>query len=596
MCQKFADRLKALHFAISHSGCDLVIIPNSDPHQSEYLCRHDQFVQWLTGFTGSNATLLATAEYIGLWTDSRYTLQAESELSDLSIEIHQVGPPGYNTPLSWILSNASQYKVVKVGLDGRLFNHRLITSWSTEFEKLNIELVDDIEIASQIMNDRVPLPQDKIFIHNKEFEGRSKSTKLRELRKLMSDQAITHYLVTALDEIAWLLNLRGFDYEYSPVFRAYCIVSQNEVILFINKSKVDRATTAFLSESKIRLEEYQAIYDWDWSQYTSLKLCVDPGVINHRLYQSIPSQLTQEFNSPIATLKSAKSAEEIAHIKSAMIKDGVALAKAFYWLEENVESNQIDEVDFSRVLTDQRSLRKNFHGNSFEPIVGFQGNGAIVHYRPIKESCSLIQSNGILLCDSGGQYHDGTTDITRTITLGHATPHVKKCFTLVLKGLISLSTAQFPIGTSGKHLDSMARRHLWKHGLNYGHGTGHGVGYFLNVHEGPLSISPRSSDKVLLEPGMITSIEPGYYEKNEFGIRIENLVVVRESDQDGFLKFETLTLFPVDRNLIDPSLITLDEIDWLNEYHEMVRRSLSSNLNEKEQEWLTTKCSPIFSS
>ena len=595
MCQKFKNRINLFCQAVHSSRYDIVVIPNKDPHQSEYLCEHDKFIQWLTGFTGSAATIIATHDQLFLWTDSRYQVQAHNELSGLPIQIHITGPPTYSNPFQWAIDNIQAYNIRSVGLDGMLFTHNQIRDWMSKLEGYQVELGTDLDLISPIFKDRPPLSKEPVFIHPRHFVSAPIINKLDMVREKMSQSKTTHCILSSLDDIAWVLNLRGRDFEFSPLFKSYCIIGLDDVTLFVDGDKINSHVADYLDASKVRIASYKDIYRFDWNVQHTVCLSADPGQINHSLFSSLPLDSIVESTNPVTLLKCLKNDQELGHIKNAMRKDGVALVKAFMWLEEQIYKGSVDEIGFANKLTKERSRQPDYHGISFYPIVGFNSNGAIVHYRPSKDTSLPLDKNGILLCDSGAQYLDGTTDITRTVCFDEVENRVKECYTLVLKGLIALSSAVFPKGTSGLNLDILARSFLWNAGLDYGHGTGHGVGYFLNVHEGPVSISPRSRCSQALSPGIVTSIEPGYYEEGSFGIRIENLVAVKSANAEGFLSFDTLTLFPLDVKLIQSSLLNKDEISWINQYHEKVLISLSEHLEPKEKDWLSKKCSPIFS-
>ncbi len=582
--------LHLIRSQMTNDRIDAVIITDSDPHMSEYIATYWQLRQWLSGFTGSAGTLVITQDHAGLWTDSRYFIQAEEELKNSGFTLHRYLKPE-DSYINWIYDNVKDRS--SVGVDGRLCSTSLIQQMKKKWKKKKYSINTAYDAADRLWTeDRAALPLDRVFAFDIRYAGQPVKEKLKQVRRKMADAGVDWYLATALDEVAWLYNLRGRDVSYNPVFYAFALIGATDSYIFIVEQKLPLAVRQDLERDEVYIEPYQRAYAL--SDICHGTVGYDEKQCNYTLYESLNKLNRIHIKSPIQTLKAIKNQIQIQHIESAMIKDGIALVKSFYWLEQQVAAgDMVSEYDFAEAIAQHRSQQPGYFGESFPAIVGYQANGAIVHYRPKENESAEIKSSGILLCDSGAQFLDGTTDITRTISLEAAIgPEVQKAYTLVLKGHIQLAMAEFPWGTSGGQLDILARQPLWSAGLNFGHGTGHGVGYFLNVHEGPMSISPGKHDstKVTLQPGMLISNEPGYYEAGEYGIRIENLILVKESEQSGFLRFDTMSLCPIDLRLVDRALMSTEEIDWLNSYHERVYSELSPLLDGEHQAWLKEKC------
>ncbi|NNE25612.1 MAG: aminopeptidase P family protein, partial [Saprospiraceae bacterium] len=567
--------------------------PSGDPHQSEYPAAPWKGREWISGFTGSAGTAVITLNHAGVWTDSRYFLQAESELADSEFELHKMYnqfSPGY---ISWLSENLPEGS--KVAIDGPLFSLNEKRKFESMLSKRNISLIITDDVIDEVWEDRPAVPLEAVFEHDVRFAGKSRAEKLAEVRAVMSKHHATHHLISTLDDIGWLLNLRGYDVEFNPVFVAYCVVSLDSVELFVDASKLTEELAGKLRQDNIRIHPYSNIYSFLNTYTSECKMLVDNSSISIKLYESLKQ--AQRISGPAICrdLKAIKNEIEIEHFRKVMIKDGVALTHAFKWLEDTLDERTVTEYEFFSKLAECRSKQAYYYGESFAAIIGYKGNGAIIHYRPQPDSSAEIKKEGILLADSGGQYYDGTTDITRTITFTPPSAEEKNAYTRVLKGHIGLSRAQFPEGTNGAQLDTYARQHLWEDGLNYLHGTGHGVGFFMNVHEPPQGFAPGSSQRATTvhKVGMVSSNEPGYYKEGHYGIRIENLIVVEEASKEGFLQFETITMFPIDTQLIDRSLMTADEINWLNNYHKEVFDKLSPQLDEEHKNWLARKCESI---
>lgn len=570
---------------------DAYVIPSSDPHQSEYVGDYWQSRQWLSGFTGSAGTLIITQHHAGLWTDSRYFLQAEQELSSGPFVLHKQIKPE-DLPVHWLSKNLSEN--ASVGMDGRLFSMRQLKQMKKTCSSKNFHFVTTIDLIHEVwIKDRPPLPKTKVFAYDVRYAGLPRKEKLNQIRKKIKEQKADWLLMTTLDDIAWTFNLRGRDVAYNPVFYAFALIGLDDTYLFIEPEKIPQAIVQELDREGIYIENYERAYQLN--DICVGKIMIDPDDINVALYKQLRTNDIIECPQPARLLKAKKSRIEVQHIEDAMIKDGVALTHAFKWLEDNIESQVVTEYTFAEKIAQCRSHQQGYFGESFPAIIGYNANGAIVHYRPAKDTSLQIKKSGILLCDSGGQYIDGTTDITRTIALSDPSTEQKKHYTLVLKGHITLDNMHFPEGTTGSQLDALARQHLWLQGLNYGHGTGHGVGYFLNVHEPPQGYSPGTASRATtaLQEGMLSSNEPGYYNENAYGIRIENLILVEKSHYEGFLCHRTMSFFPIDTTLIDFSMLSTEEIKWLNTYHEKVLEALGPHLDTEHLAWIKEKCRTI---
>ncbi len=591
--QTIPQRISALRNVMKKHTISAYIIPGTDPHASEYIADYWKEREWISGFSGSAGTVVITLDKAGLWTDSRYFLQAGEQLQGSNIQLMKQGLDETPEIIPWL--SAELHSGEKVGINPQMFSVNSYASMKTELGTRGIELVS-IDLLNEIWTDRTALPQNPFFVFETKYSGSSTIEKLQMLRAEMQKLDTEVFIMSALDDIAWLFNIRGNDVNFNPVTIAYAYVDMDKAILFIDPEKVTTESSEYLKSQGVSVSPYNDIYAVIENLPASKTVLVDGTKLNQSLFESIPKTCNiRNSMSPVFRLKSIKNEIELSGIRLAMMKDGIALVRFLKWLEENVGNGNLTEISVSDKLHDFRAEQENFVGESFDTIAGYAAHGAIVHYHAVEESNFAIKAENLLLLDSGGQYYDGTTDITRTVALGKPTKQQITDFTLVLKGHINLATAIFPTGTRGSQLDILARKALWDQGLNYGHGTGHGIGHFLNVHEGPQNIR-MDENPVTLQPGMIISNEPGLYRANEYGIRIENLihVIPAEKTEFGqFLKFETLTLCPIDKNLIDINLLTEHEIKWLNDYHTRVYDTLSKQLNEVECEWLKEKCSPL---
>jgi len=588
------NRLDSLRIQMKKAGVSACIIPGTDPHAGEYIAEYWKERQWISGFDGSAGTAVVTLTGAGLWTDSRYFLHAAEQLEGTGIKLMKQGLPETLEILPWL---ATQLKAGdKVAVNSQMFSVNAYASMRTELKINDLELIS-IDLIEPIWTDRPALPLNPFFIFDVKYAGKTTLEKLDLVREEMKKVHADVFVISALDDIAWLFNIRGKDVDYNPVVIAYALIESNKVTLCVAKEKLTPQINNYLKSQGVTVEPYLAIYNNLKNISTSDAVLIDGGKLNQSLFEAIPEGCTiRNAMSPVFKLKSIKNEIEMNGVRRAMLKDGVALTRFFKWLEENLASGNLTEISVDKKLYEFRSAQEDFVGESFGTIAGYAAHGAIVHYSATPESDSKLEPENIFLLDSGGQYLDGTTDITRTVALGKPTEKQKTDFTLVLKGHIALVMAQFPVGTRGSQLDILARKALWDLGMNYGHGTGHGVGHFLNVHEGPQSIR-MDENATVLQPGMMISNEPGMYRANEYGIRIENLVQVipaQETEFGKFLQFETLTLFPIDYKLIAVDLLDDKEIDWLNNYHSRVYEALSPFLNEPEKRWLEFNCSLLL--
>ncbi|MDQ3140986.1 MAG: aminopeptidase P family protein [Bacteroidota bacterium] len=573
---------------------DAYIIGSADPHQSEYVPEHWMARGWISGFTGSAGTALVTADHVGIWTDARYFLQAEMQILDSEVVLHKLKVQAQAEYLEWLGDILKEGQVV--ACDFQCFSLNQIEMFDKILSVKNIQLKDSGDILNDIWIDRPLLPTNSVFEHDIKYAGKSREEKLNSVKLEMTKKNAQWMLVPALDEIAYILNLRGSDVACNPVFLAYLAIGQQDSILFINPEKVNPEIQEHLKKAGVILMDYFEITEWVKNLPADSKVLLDTTSLNAKLSMLLPQGSIIPAPSCIMHMKAQKNETEIAHIRHAMAKDGAALVKSFMWLEDLLNRDETcSEYEFSQQLTHFRKLQEGYVGDSFDAIVGYQSNGAIIHYRPEKETAALIQMEGILLVDSGGQYVDGTTDITRTIALSPISDEIKKQYTAVLMGNMALSSVKFPEGTKGIQLDILARQYLWDMGLNFGHGTGHGVGFFMNVHEPPQGFvtawNQRGSAEML--PGMLTSNEPGFYKEGSHGIRIENLVLNvldEKTDYGNFLRFDVLTVFPIDTRLIDFEMFGQDFREELNAYHNKCYNQISPLLNENERSWLKEKC------
>ncbi|EOU1941689.1 aminopeptidase P family protein [Clostridium perfringens] len=590
---KVTERLEKLRKIMKDKGIDYYIIPSEDAHQSEYVCEHYRGRAYMSGFTGSAGTLLVGLENGILWTDGRYFIQALDELKGSGIEMFKMRIPGWPSLLEWLKENAKTGETI--AFDGKVFSVGEYKDFKKLEEENNINIKIDEDLLDEVWKERPSLPKEKAFLHEVKYCGKSAREKLREVREEMKKLGANNYIIASLDDIAWLYNIRGNDVKCNPVVLSYALVKENEAYLYVDKSKFTSKMEEELLNEGVTLKSYEKIGE-DISNLEG-KILIDPNKISAYLYECIKDKNNiVEFGNITTKFKSIKNEVESDNLRKCQVRDGVAMVKFMKWLKDNIGKIEISEISASDKLEELRSLDKLFKGISFETIAGHKEHGAMMHYSATKESDYTLEPRGFLLIDSGGQYLDGTTDITRTFVLGELTEEERKDYTLVLKGHIGLMRAKFLKGTTGSALDIKAREPLWNEGIDYKCGTGHGVGFFLNVHEGPQSISPVPN-KVALEPGMIITNEPGVYREGKHGIRTENtMVVVKDtySEEFGeFYKFETISLCPIDLEGLDISLLNEEEKAWLNNYHKKVYDLLSPYLDEEEKEFLKNETREI---
>lgn len=592
MSKETFPHLEALRDLMRSKHIDAVIIPGTDPHQSEYPSEHWKFRDYVSGFTGSNGTAVVTLDDAGLWTDSRYFLQAAEQLEGSGFTLHKENIPGEPTVLEWLGEVLDEDAVV--GVDGRLFS--LIEANRIEMfcAQNGFMFAPDFRAAEAIWTDRPARPMNPAFVHDEALAGEDVDSKISRVVDALDAADADGLLITALDEIAWLLNLRGSDVDYTPVVIAFAYVSEDERVLFIDSEKVTSEVKDHLKKYGVKIKDYDDIEKFLGKISSTATVMVDPNRVSDALGQAMICNKTY-MASPVIALKGVKNECQIAGFRQAMLYDGAAMVRMMMWLEQNV-ANGITEMDVDRRLQQERAAYALNRGDSFHMIAGYKDHGAIVHYEATDESAYTLSPEGLLLIDTGGQYLEGTTDITRTISLGNPTVAEKHDYTLILKGHLALARAVFPKGTMGVQLDVLARGPLWNEGMTYLHGTGHGVGHFLGCHEGPQSIR-MEANPTPLELGMVTSNEPGIYKTGEYGIRTENLLLCvpacSNEEWGEFYKFESLTLFPYDTTLMDMDMLSREEVKQINDYHAMVCERLRPLLNADEAQWLEQKCKSI---
>lgn len=589
------QRLAALRQRMQSEGISAYIIPSSDAHLSEYTPEYWQGRTWISGFTGSAGTMLVTLDEAALWTDGRYFLQAEEELEGTGIALMKMGLNDTPSIESFLIQKLSEGSVV--GADGACLAAAEADDIARKLKTKGISLHLDKDLLLEVWNNRPAIPQHQIFSQPSEYSGQTTAERISLVNQRLMATGANATLITMLCELAWVFNIRGYDVEYNPVAVGFGYISDKESILFMDEVKVPPTVKAELERNGVSLMPYTSIDGFVESLGSETRLYVDPHRITQRLRSRVPQHChIEEGVSVLTSLKAVKTPQELACLRQAMKRDGVSLTRFFKWLEEYLSTgNTISEYELGIKLNEFRAKGEKFYGDSFGTIAGYMGHGAIIHYKAEPNTSYTIKNEGILLLDSGGQYTDGTTDITRMIALSAPSEQLKRDYTLVLKGHIAIATAQFPEGTRGGQLDVLARKALWDNALNYTHGTGHGVGFFLNVHEGPQNIRTEINPTIL-EVGMITSNEPGLYRPNEYGIRIENLIVTEQRTTTAFgkfLGFETVTLCYLDSSLVDLSLLTEEERNWYNDYQERVYQTLKTDLNNEEAQWLRAKTQAI---
>ncbi len=593
----YTRRLAGVRALMKKKRIDALIVPSADPHLGEYVPDHWRVIRWLTGFSGSAATVVITGSFAGLWTDSRYFIQAEDQLKNSGFSLVKLRVSHTPEHIGWLKEKMDKGQIVAV--DGRLIsagNMRLLeAALSPGGVKLNLKA----DLITELWKERPLLPDDKAYPFQIKYSGESRINKIKRVREKMAELHADCQLLTAADDVMWLLNIRGKDLRYSPLLLSFAIVSPDQVLFFADEDKIPSSLKSELDKDGVVLLPYDTVSSVITYLEEGSTLLLSPSTTSAVLYRAVPKkvEITEEVSIP-TRLKAIKNKTEIKNLRQVMVRDGVALTKFFYWLEKSPGRETITELSASARLDAFRQEQKDFTGPSFATIAAYNEHAALPHYVPDEGTDARLGKAGIFLLDSGGQYFGGTTDITRTITLGKPDRRMKNDFTLALKGTIDLAMVRFPYGTRGYQIEVLARKALWDNGLNYGHGTGHGVGSFLNVHEGPQTIGSAASGDLMtfLEPGMLISDEPAVYRQGEYGFRTENLVFCvdeRETDHGKFLKFETVTLCYIDRELVEVSLLDDMELKWLNEYHETVFRALGESLGPDIRKWLRGKTMPL---
>ena len=599
------ERLAALRALMRERGVSACIVPGTDPHASEYMAEHWTEMSWITGFLGETGTAVITLDQALLWTDSRYYLQAEAELKGTTVELMHESDIDCPSIPQWLCKQlaVNSLLLTQVAVNPEMYSVNGYRALKAELAEGGIELVSMDLISPLWTENRPAIPTSLLYEYEEKYAGESVKSKLERVRQALKEKHCEALVVSALDEIGWLLNIRGKDVDYTPCLISYVVVEMEKCTIFVAANKLDDAAHAYLTKIGVGVGEYDQVFDY-LKDISVSSVMYDGGKVNEALFEAI-NPAANKVNvspSPVLKMQSVKNSIELAGERLAMRKDAVALTKFFYWLDNEALQTPQTEITLAEKLGEFRAMGENYTDDSFCTIAGWKGNGAIVHYHATPEECAKIEGNGVLLLDSGGQYFDGTTDITRTVWIGDPTlipDAVKRDYTLVLKGHIALACARFPKGTRGNQLDVLARQFLWAEGMTYGHGTGHGVGHFMGCHEGPQNIRTDNNPNPL-QVGNICSDEPGLYRTNEYGIRIENLIAVREAKDLGahttgetFLEFETLTMCYYDTRLMDLSRMTAEEIQWINDYHAWVYAEVAPLLPAAEAAWLKEKCKAL---
>ena len=602
MAETINKRLEDLREVMRREHLAACIFPSTDPHQSEYVADHWKGREWISGFNGSAGTAVVTLTSAALWTDSRYFLAAEEQLKGTGFQLMKLKIEGTPTIAEWL---GRELMGSEVAIDGRCSSVNDVKELIADLRKQNgLTLRTNFDPLKLIWKDRPMIPENPVEIYPMEYAGESSRDKIGRIHQALREKHADGMLMAALDDIAWTLNLRGSDVHCNPVFVSYLLISSKSVTLYINKVKLTPEVSAYLKAEDIKVEDYKQVEN-GLKNYFEYNILLDPDEINYRLYEVVrnkgrrdnhPQTEIVEEESPVKRMKTVKNEREIAGFRSAMLKDGIAMVKFLKWLSECSDYSEYSEISVSDKLESLRAEQPLFRGISFDTIAGYGAHGAIVHYEATPETDIPLEPSGLLLLDSGAQYLDGTTDITRTIALGPLTEEMKRVYTLVLKGHIQIELCKFPSGASGTQIDILARQAMWREGLNYLHGTGHGVGTYLNVHEGPHQFRMEWKPAPLVERMTITD-EPGIYLAGKFGVRIENTLLIvpyKETEFGKFLQFESLTLCPIDKAPILIDMLLPEEIDWLNDYHQRVFDTLSPHLSDDETDWLREACAPLL--
>ena len=593
------QRLEKLREEMRRERLAACIFTSTDPHQGEYIPDHWKGREFISGFNGSAGTAVVTMTSAALWTDSRYFLAAEQQLKDTGFQLMKLKIEGTPTIAQWLNSEIAaggSPASTEVGIDGWCSSANSVKELMADLRKEGgLTLRTNLDPLKTIWSDRPAIPENPVEIFPMKYAGESTRDKIARIRKALRERHADGMLMSALDDIAWTLNLRGTDVHCNPVFVAYLLISSNDVTIYINKVKLTPEVSAYLQQEGIKVDDYQNVTH-GLKEYFEYNILLDPDEVNYALYRTVSREKVEE-ESPVKRMKTVKNATEIAGFRSAMLKDGIAMVKFLKWLDEACGQNghQETEISIDRKLTGLRAEQPLYRDISFDTIAGYGAHAAIVHYEATPETDIPLEPHGLLLLDSGAQYLDGTTDITRTIALGPLTDEEKKIYTLVLKGHIQIELCKFPSGASGTQIDILARKDMWREGLNYLHGTGHGVGTYLNVHEGPHQFRMEWKPAPLVE-GMTITDEPGIYLAGHCGARTENTLLItayKETEFGRFLQFEPLTLCPIDKRPIIRERMLQEEIDWLNEYHQTVFDRLSPHLDDEEREWLREACAAL---
>lgn len=583
-------KIELVRSLMEKRSIDAYMVVSDDYHNSEYVGDYFKVREYLSEFTGSAGTLIVTMDKAGLWTDGRYFVQAEKQLEGTGIDLYKVGMPGVPTIEEFLSNNLDERDVLCV--DGRTISYEYGKKLNEFLEKNNMSMFYDVDLVSKFWEDRPQMSKEKAYSLGIEYVGQSREEKLSKLRSAIKENNCEVMVLASLDDICWLLNIRGNDVKYNPVVLSYMIVTLDKCILYVGEDVISEELKAEFKD--IQVKDYMDIYD-DIRKLKEVvvydkKIMFDGKKTNYAIGKVLMEYVdTKLIDNPTAYMKAIKNPVEIKNIKEAHIMDGVALTRFMYYVKKNGVNLKENEYELGKLVAKYRSENDGYMGESFEPIVAFAANGAMCHYEAKEDACSSIEGSGFLLFDTGGQYLKGTTDVTRTVAIGQISTIMKKHYTAVLKGNLRLGSVRFPKGVRGINLDVLAREALWEIGLDYNHGTGHGVGYFLNVHEGPNSIRFRGNDTVIFEEGMVTSNEPGYYEEGHYGIRLENLILCKElceTEYGQFMEFETLTFVPFDLECIDVAMLSEKEKTLLNNYHDNVYKKISPFLNDDEKEWL----------
>ena len=581
------ERIIKLRELMKKRGIDVYVVPSSDYHQSEYVGEYFKSREFISGFTGSAGTIVVTENEAGLWTDGRYFIQAEKQLKESTITLFKMGEENVPTYIEYIGKNLKNGQCL--GFDGKVLSGKNVFDIKTGFGKKEIKIEDRYDLIGEMWSDRPALPKSDVFILADKYCGESFESKIERVRKKMSNLNTNKHILTSLDDIAWLFNMRGRDVKNNPVSLSYAMISIEEAVLYIDKNKITEEVEKYFIDKNIQLKDYFSIYEDVKTIAKNDVVLLDTAKVNYLIYNSIPAETEiLDKPNPSTLMKACKNDIELENLKNAHIKDGVAVTKFMYWLKKNIGGQEITEMSAAEKLESFRKEWADYKEPSFNTISAYEANAAMMHYSANKDSNSQLAPRNLLLVDSGGQYIDGTTDITRTFVLGECSGEVKEHFTLVLKGMLSLSMIKFMYGITGTNLDILARRPVWSRGIDYKCGTGHGVGFLLNVHEGPHSIRWQYNPQVL-EAGMTVTNEPGVYIQGSHGIRLENELIVRNAEKTDFgqfMTFETMTYAPLDLDGVVTELLNEEEKEFLNNYHQIVFEKISPFLSEEEKKWL----------